>query len=81
MLCHVEAHRQHAVFLLVMPASMDPRVAPVMEIVTAHKLQSNSIGVFTKCDDLAEKKLKKQFSEQLVCRRLCYAVLCCAVLC
>jgi len=48
----IEEHRQHAVFLLVMPASIDPRVAPVMEIVTEHRLEAQSIGVFTKCDDI-----------------------------
>jgi hypothetical protein len=40
----VEAHKQHAVFLLVIPASQDPRVAPIMEIVTKHSLQKQSIG-------------------------------------
>jgi hypothetical protein len=55
----ISEHKEHAVFLVVLPATTPPRTSPVLKLVKDHKIESQTIGVFTKCDNAADKVIKK----------------------
>ena len=44
----INAHKAHAVFLLIVPASVPPRTAPIVNLVKKHGVEAQTIGIFTK---------------------------------
>lgn len=50
-------HGLHSVYLETVPADSAPNLSICMEIVQAHNLQSKTIGVFTMCDEVPQRKM------------------------
>ena len=62
----IEAHKAHAMFLVIVPAAVAPNTAPILELVQKYQIEGQCIGVFTKCDDVVDKVLKRQVKERLL---------------
>ena len=62
----IEGHKQHSVFLVVIPAALPPNVAPVLGLVQKHGVEAQSIGIFTRSDGVADKELKRVVKGRLL---------------
>lgn len=62
----IDDHKKHSVFLVVIPAAVPPNTASVLRLVQEHKIESQSIGIFTRSDSVAEKELKKVVKSRLL---------------
>ena len=61
----IRAHKQHSVFLVVIRAAHSPKAEPVLGLVQEHGIEKQCIGVFTKCDDVSDRVLKKDVRGRL----------------
>ena len=53
-------------FLVVIPAAVPPNTAHVLRLVQDHEIEGQSIGIFTKSDDVSDTNLKKVVKSRLL---------------
>ena len=58
--------RGHAIYLVCRAATEDPKLSPVIEVMSqhGHDIVDWTLGVVTKCDDAGRKKLKKSLNAE-----------------
>ena len=54
---HIQLHKDSSIYLMVVPATCPPNTSPVVQLVQSHHLESRTIGVFTMCDDVVQRKI------------------------
>ena len=54
---HIQLHKDSSIYLMVVPATCPPNTSSVVQLVQSHHLESRTIGVFTMCDDVVQRKI------------------------
>jgi GTP-binding protein EngB required for normal cell division len=63
---HIDRHGAYSLYLATVVATSAPNLSTAMEVVETRKLQSKTIGVFTKCNKaMADEDDKESFLERL----------------